>query len=113
MATASILPCEVVSNVASFYVQLSDLVLFTSATFKVVSLDANGTALKTDYLVMNTDEYQQWNSDDTFVFSFIANKLGYTLTNPPAVPVPAPVSSQTVLISEASNVFTVPSIILS
>jgi hypothetical protein len=114
MASASILPCAVVSNVASFYVQLVDLALFTSATFKVISLDASGLALKTDILTMSTDEYHQWNSDDTFVFRFVAQKLGYTLDLPAASPptqpvvVPPPVSN-----AEPSSVFTIPPIILT
>jgi hypothetical protein len=66
-------------SIVGFDVKLLRLNMFVDATFIVDSYDNTGKIVKTDYVTLTTEEYQQWNSDDSFIVSLVAEKLGYVI----------------------------------
>jgi hypothetical protein len=73
----SIEPIGVWRSVVGFDVKLLRLNMFVDATFIVDSYDNTDKIVKTDYITLTTEEYQQWNSDDSYIVNLVAEKLGY------------------------------------
>jgi hypothetical protein len=75
----SIEPIGVWRSVVGFDVKLLRLNMFVDATFIVDSYDNTDKIVKTDYITLTTEEYQQWNSDDSYIVNLVAEKLGYVI----------------------------------
>jgi hypothetical protein len=65
--------------ITSFRVDLRDLILSVSATFRVTLCNSDGVPLTNLILLMEGDDYTRWNNDDTYVYQFVADKLGFIL----------------------------------
>jgi hypothetical protein len=69
-------------TVTSFTVNCRTLVLFTSATFTVDSFDVNNSLLSRQVIPITTDQYLEWNNNDSFIIDLMATICGYTLVAP-------------------------------
>jgi len=66
-------------TITSFRVDLRDLILSSSATFRITLCNAEGIPLTNLILVMEGDDYTRWSNDDKYVYQFVARRLGFTL----------------------------------
>ena len=66
-------------TVVSFSVSCQTLNLFTNATFRVDSYDADGNIVDRKFLTMTKDQYLEWNNNDEYVVNFVATELGYVI----------------------------------
>jgi len=67
-------------TVTSFKVELICLIFSTSAKFRVMTYDENNYFVSAVEVVMDGDHYTSWSNDDQYVYQFIADFLGFTLT---------------------------------
>jgi len=65
--------------VTSMTVRVMRVELFKSASLYVSLMDANGNIVDTKMVEIIGDDYKKWGSDDTFIYGFIANKLGLSM----------------------------------
>jgi len=70
------------NTVTSFTVSCRTLVLFTSATFTVDSFDVNESLINRQVVPINTEQYLEWNNNDSFIIDLMATICGYTLASP-------------------------------
>jgi hypothetical protein len=68
--------------ITSFSVTCRSLELFSSATFTVDSFGENGNLVSRQVVPITNEQYLQWNNNDSFIISLIAEILGYTLVTP-------------------------------
>jgi outer membrane biosynthesis protein TonB len=84
-----------ITTVASMTVRVMRVELFKGATLHVSLLDTNGVNVDSKIVEINGDDYKRWGGDDTFIYEYIAQKLGFTMpvVAPPPTPVeePAPI----------------------
>ena len=78
-STSNIQPFAVVTNVTSFSVTCQDLTLYQSAMFQIQSYDVNDELVNINYMTLTTEEYLEWNNNDTYIINLAASKLGYTI----------------------------------
>ena len=67
------------TTTVSFTVACRNIDLFNSATFSVDTFDIDGNILNRQILTMSTEDYNQWNNNDTYVIQWVAKTLGFTL----------------------------------
>jgi hypothetical protein len=66
-----------INNTAfSFKVEVLELVLYTSATFRVTFYDANNVPVDCKILTMSGYEYTDWQGTDTYALNWIRTQLG-------------------------------------
>ena len=77
----SINPFEQVKTtvVTSMTVRVMRVELFKSATLHVTLMDSNRSIVESKVVEVNGDDYKQWGGDDTFIYQYIAGKLGFTM----------------------------------
>ena len=77
----SINPFEQVKTtvVTSIRVNVMRIELFKCSTLHVSLLDENGNCIESKIVEINGDDYKQWGGDDTFVYDFVARKLGFSM----------------------------------
>jgi hypothetical protein len=82
----NIVPHEVVSTeVASrIDIRIMQLELFTRVDLHVTVLSSNGKIITSQCLTLKDDDYKSWSSDDSYLYTYVANKLGYTVAPAPA-----------------------------
>jgi hypothetical protein len=78
---STIVPIQIPTNIVRFDVKLIKLELFSKAEFFVNSYDEDNKLIKTDIISLTPQEYQQWNSDDSFIVNLVAERLGYVIKN--------------------------------
>jgi hypothetical protein len=66
------------NKIVRIEIQVSNVILKTSATFRVNSFGENDKFIKLDYITITGDEYNAWGSDDDYIINLICQKLGYT-----------------------------------
>jgi len=66
------------NKIVRIEIQVSNIILKTSATFRVNSFNENDKFIKLDYITITGDEYNAWGSDDDYIINLICQKLGYT-----------------------------------
>jgi hypothetical protein len=76
---SAIVPTDKTSVVVRFAMYISDLVVNTSAIFKVVSFNIKDEPIETVYITLEGEDYTNWGSNDDYVTQYIANKMGYVL----------------------------------
>ena len=76
---SAIIPTDKITVVVRFAIYISDLVVNTSAVFKVVSFNIRDEPIETVYVTLEGVDYTNWGTNDDYVIQFIATKLGYTL----------------------------------
>ena len=67
--------------ISGFDIQNIDLVLFNSARIVVRLLNEDGSVIDFTNIIMDSEDYIKWGSDDQYIINFIASKLGFTLIN--------------------------------
>jgi hypothetical protein len=70
-------PYPIITNntAVSFKVEVLELVLYTSATFRVTFYDANSVPVDCKILTMSGFLYQDWQGTDTYVINWIKSEL--------------------------------------
>lgn len=68
--------------VTSFTVSCRTLTLFNSATFTVDSYDANNSLVSRQVVPITTEQYQEWNNNDSYIIDLMATTLGYVIVTP-------------------------------
>ena len=58
---------------------INDLILNTSASFKVWLYDIQNKLIEVKVVSMIGEDYTNWGNDDKYVLQFIATQLGFTL----------------------------------
>ena len=78
---SAILPSETTTTntIVRFDVFISDLVLNTSANFRVWLYDIQDKLIEVKVIVMEGQDYHNWGNDDQYVLQFVATQLGFTL----------------------------------
>jgi hypothetical protein len=81
-STFSITPVDIVTTqtITNFKIKIIDITWNTSAVFRVISLDSSNNVVKNDTVVVEGNSYQGWLNDDNYITHYIANELGYNLT---------------------------------
>ena len=72
----SIVTTDIVSKIN---IKVMRVELFTSATLYVSLTTDTGKAIKSEVIEISGDDYKNWSNDDSFLYSFAAQKLGYTV----------------------------------
>lgn len=77
----SIKPFERVKTavVTSMRVTVMRIELFNCATLHVSLLDENEHCVESKVVEIDGYDYKQWGGDDTFVYDFVARKLGFSM----------------------------------
>lgn len=75
-----------VKTITSFKLSTQDLQLFTSVTFRVELLNNVGNLIDLKYVIIDGDDYKNWNNDDTYIINKVAEKLGFILKPSEAAP---------------------------
>lgn len=65
--------------VVRFTLDAIELILNTSATFRVVLYDIDGVSINTQFVVLSGTAYSDWGSNDEYVVQYVATELGFTL----------------------------------
>lgn len=82
---------QIVTNIiTSFTVTVTDVVLFTSANLLVNLYNADPLLVKTVYMTLSGESYNNWANDDSYIIQYVATQLGFVITNPPEPPTPDP-----------------------
>jgi len=66
-------------TVVRFALDIIELILNTSATFRVITYDIDGASIETQFVVLDGTAYSNWGNNDEYVVQYVANKLGFTL----------------------------------
>jgi hypothetical protein len=61
--------------IASYSINMITIILHTSANISVILLDKNNNLISNLSLTMKDSDYEQWNSDDTYVNKWIENEI--------------------------------------
>ena len=65
--------------VVRFTLDAIELILNTSATFRVVLYDIDGVSINMQFVVLEGTAYSNWGNNDDYVLQYVANQLGFTL----------------------------------
>ena len=78
----SIIPQDrvTVQTVASFRVDVNNIILFCSANLGIVLFDTSNNYIDAFPMTLREDDYKNWGGDDEYIGTLIATKLGFTLT---------------------------------
>lgn len=71
-------PIDIISTITSIEIMSIQVSLYNQANFTVSLNDKNGIAVFGRNIIMNSEEYNKWNSDDKFAENFILQKLNMT-----------------------------------
>lgn len=69
----------VIQTITRFTLDISELILNTSARFRVSQYDANDRLITASNVTIEGEEYTNWKSDDTYIINLIAQKMGFTI----------------------------------
>ena len=65
--------------ITSMTVRVMRFDLFKGASLHVSLIDENGNGVDSKMVEINGEDYKNWGGDDTFIYKYIANKLGFTM----------------------------------
>lgn len=65
--------------ITSMTVRVMRFDLFKGASLYVSLLDENGNGVDSQMVEISGDDYKNWGGDDTFIYNYIAKKLGFTM----------------------------------
>jgi len=63
-------------NIVNMKIEITQLILFTSAQFRVTFFNDNNEIVKSQVLMMSGAEYMAWCDNDQYVIQWIKNQLG-------------------------------------
>jgi hypothetical protein len=69
----------ITQTIVRFSLDISQLILNQSATFRVSLYDKDDTLIDTPYITLQGTDYLNWGSSDDYVIRFVANQLGFVL----------------------------------
>ena len=69
-----------IQTAVRFSLDISQLILNTSASFRVSLYDAEDKCIENKYITIEGNDYKNWSSDDQYVINFVALQLGFVLT---------------------------------
>jgi hypothetical protein len=80
--TTSIQPFDktITKTVVSFTLNITSMIFNTSATFRVYLYDANNKIVETTNVIVEGEEYLNWNNDDNYIIQLVAIKLGFVIS---------------------------------
>lgn len=78
---SDIVPTEKTTTkiVVRFSMDILTLVVNTSASFRVVTFDIDGSSIDTTTVILAGEDYSAWGTNDDYVVQFVATQLGFTL----------------------------------
>lgn len=68
--------CTDVKTATSFRVEIQELILFEHVNVRVELLNDNGHIVHIKYVLIDGDDYKNWNNDDSYIIQKVAEKLG-------------------------------------
>jgi hypothetical protein len=68
-------------TIVRFTLEITELVLNTSATFNVLCFDLNDKMVYTQFISLEGEDYTNWGNDDEYVVEFAAQQLGFVITS--------------------------------
>ena len=80
MSTINVQSKEIVTTQTVTQVEIGEgnISLNESARFPVKLLDSNGSLVSIEFVTIEGDDYTNWANDDSYITTFILNKLGIT-----------------------------------
>ena len=80
----------VINNITSITIQVVNIILNTSALLIVVLYDDNDKCISAVNLELTGDDYSNWGNDDTYLLTYVCNKLQIVPKpeEPPVVDIP-------------------------
>ncbi len=80
-ANVNIVPAQQTTtyNVASFSINVTSVVLFTSVSVNVQLFDDSKNLVGVKNLEFGGDQYQQWTNNDQTLVTMVADVLGFTV----------------------------------
>jgi hypothetical protein len=69
----------VTKTVSGFRVIINSIVLNKSADLLVELYDSSGNFLNVQLITMSGTDYKNWKDDDNYVYTYVAEKLGYNI----------------------------------
>lgn len=67
------------TDVSRFTVEVNNIVLFASASFRVNLYTAGGSYYTTFIMDLTDEEYNAWGNDDGYIRDLVATRYGFTL----------------------------------
>jgi hypothetical protein len=76
-----ITPVEIVTTdiITRIKVDVIRVEIFTSASIYVSLTTDTGKQVKSQCLELTGDDYKNWSNDDNYLYTYAANKMGYTI----------------------------------
>ena len=74
-------------TVGSVYLAIESLELFKSVTVRVTYMDTTNTYVDSEMITLSGPDYSGWGNDDTYLYSYISTKKGFTIMRPSTLPV--------------------------
>lgn len=68
----------VINKITSITIQVASIILNTSAVLLVSLYDENDKYISTVNLDLTGDDYSNWGNDDTYLLTYVSNKLQIT-----------------------------------
>ena len=84
-ASSNVVPHDFTTSttVTSFSIQNCSIQLFSGASVDAFMYDQNGKLYSMQRVVIDQEEYLQWNNDDTYIVDLVATKLGLVVESVP------------------------------
>lgn len=78
---SSIQPIDKITTqtIVRFSLNITELILNTSATFSVLCYDVNNKLIDTKFVSIEGTDYVNWGNDDSYIIRFVANQLGFVI----------------------------------
>lgn len=78
---ASIQPFEktTIKTGVRFSIDIVLMIFNTSATFRVYLYDVDDKIIDSSEVIVEGQDYLNWNNDDNYIINFIATKLGFQI----------------------------------
>ena len=85
----SVEPYQRVSTrtIGSVYLAIEALELFKSVSVRVTYMDTTNAYVDSEIITISGSDYSRWGNDDTFLYNYISDKKGFTITSPGSLPV--------------------------
>lgn len=66
-------------TIVRFDLDIIELQLYASATFRVLCYDINDKLIDTKFVELEGNAYNNWGNDDEYVVQYVATVLGFTI----------------------------------
>ena len=78
----NIVPTEQATSITinAFRVDVIRLTLFESAVLRAIMYDADENQVLTQVVELKGEDYLNWSTNDEYIYQYVAQQLGFTLT---------------------------------